>query len=95
MAEIAVVGYSKQFPTVNLKMQNDDPIGYDYSILILYSLETDKGFKVKKIGKTTGKGTKVTYETIKDKEDAIKYKEILESKVKDFNKKYKRKLKVN
>lgn len=92
MSVIQVMSYGKEFPSVNLKMQKDDPMGYEYSLLILYSLETDKGFKVKKIGKTTVKGTKVTYEPIKDKEAAIKYKELLESKVKDFNNKYKRKL---
>jgi len=95
MEGIQVMGFQKEYPTVNLKMQKEDEKGYEYSILILYTLETERGFKVKKIGKTTRKGTKVTYEVIKSKDEALDYKKLLEQKVKEFNNKWDTKIEVS
>lgn len=95
MNGIQVMGFQKEYPIVNLKVQKEDEKGYEYSILILYTLETERGFKVKKIGKTTGKGTKVTYEVIKNEKDALEYKSFLEGKVKEFNEKWGTKIGVS
>jgi len=95
MEGIKVMGFQKEYPTVNLKMQKEDEKGYEYSILILYTLETERGFKVKKIGKANKKGTKVTYEVIKNEKDALEYKSFLEKKVKEFNEKWGTKIGVS
>lgn len=95
MEGIQVMGFQKEYSTVNLKMQKEDERIYDYSILILYTLETERGFKVKKMGKTTRKGTKVTYEVIKSEGEALDYKKLLEQKVKEFNDKLGIKIKVS
>lgn len=87
--------YQKNFKSVNLKLKNDDEKSYEYSILILYTLEIENGFKVKKIGKTTKIGTKVTYESFKSDEDVLKYKELLESKAKEFSEKWNIDLKIH
>lgn len=87
MSEVQVMGFQKTYPTVNLKMQEDKK-GYDYAILVLHAIEIENGFKVKKINKTTSKGTKVTYEVIKSEEDALKYKGFLDQKVTEFNDKW-------
>lgn len=75
-------------------MQKETPRFYEYTILNLYAFETENGFKVKKIGKTTRKGTKVTYKAFKSKEDAEEYRKLLMNKVKEFNKRCKVDVKV-
>lgn len=86
--------YSKSFKSVNLKLKQEDEKGYDYSMLVLYTLETDKGFKVKKLGKTTKNGTKVTYEAFKSNEDTLNYEELIVAKTKEFSEKWNINLKV-
>lgn len=88
MADIQVIGFQKEFPVVNLKMKNEDERKYEYSILILFTLETGDGYMVKKIGKTTNKGTKVNYTSFKNDEDIKKYSELLQGMVKAFNEKW-------
>lgn len=95
MEGIQVMGFQKTYPTVDLKMQQENEKVYKYSILLLYTFETERGFKVKKIGKATTKGTKVTYEVIKNEKDALEYKSFLEQKVKEFNDKWGTKIKVS
>lgn len=94
MSEVQVMGFQKTCPTVNLKIQEDKK-GYDYAILVLHAIEVENGFKVKKINKTTSKGTKVTFEAIKSEKDALDYKSLLEQKVKDFNDKWGTKIRVS
>ena len=95
MEGIQVMGFQKTYPTVNLEMEKKNEKVYEYSILLLYTFETERGFKVKKIGKTTRNGTKVTYEVIKSGEEALKYKGLLERKVKEFNNKWDTKIKIS
>lgn len=95
MDGIQVIEFQKTYPVVNLEMQKENGKKYDYSILLLYTLETEKGFKVKRIGKTTRKGTKVTYTSFKSEGDALDYKKLLEQKVKDFNDKWSSKLNIS
>lgn len=95
MEGVQVMGFQKEYPKVNLKMQKETPHFYEYAILNLYAFETESGFKVKKIGKTTRKGTKVTYEAFKSKEDAEEYRKLLIDKVKEFNDKWKSDVQVN
>lgn len=89
-----VVKFKNMFPWINLKLMNENPKEYDYFILKLYLMELKTGFKVGRINKTNNKGTKVTYEIIENKEEALKYKELIENKVKEFNEKYNEKLRV-
>lgn len=95
MEGIQVMGFQKTYTAVDLKMQQENEKVYEYSILLLYTFETERGFKVKKIGKTNRSGTKVTYEVIKSEEEAIEYKKLLEQKVKEFNDKWGAKIKVS
>lgn len=95
MKGIQVMGFQKTYTAVDLKMQQENEKVYEYSILLLYTFETERGFKVKKVGKTTRKGTKVTYEVIKSEGEALEYKKLLEQKVKEFNDKWGAKIKVS
>lgn len=94
MGYVVCLEYSKSFKSVNLKLKKEDEKGYDYSMLVLYTLETDKGFKVKKIGKTTKKGTKVTYEHFKSDNDVSDYLDLLKVKKEEFSEKWNINLKV-
>lgn len=47
MNGMQVLGFPKEYPTVNFKIQKEDEKGYEYSILILYTLQNEKDFKVK------------------------------------------------
>jgi hypothetical protein len=52
------------------------------------------GFKVKRVGKTTRKSTKFTYEQIKGEEDFKQYKDLINKMVNDFNAKYNENIKI-
>lgn len=85
---LSVVEYQIEYPTLNLKAQKDDEKMFDYGMLYCYTKECEKGFKVKKVGKTTRKGTKFTYTAIKDKDDFEEYKKMLNEMISNFNSKY-------
>lgn len=88
------VGFSKDFNKLNLKLKNEDEKKYDYAILLLYLNELDRGFKVKKINKTTNKGTKVSYIAIKTEEELNQYMKEVSSFIDEFNKKWNEDLKL-
>ncbi|KZL94344.1 hypothetical protein [Clostridium magnum] len=91
---IEVVQYQIEYPTLNLKEQKENEKAFDYGMLYCYTKECEKGFKVKKVGKITRKGTKFTYEVIKDKVDFEQYKVLLNKMIDDFNAKHGAKLKA-
>lgn len=88
MVYIETIEFQKSYSELNTKMKDSNPKFFDYMILQLYVFEYDKGYKVKKIYKTNSKGTKVTYEPIKSKEELDKYINLIKDKVKEFNDKW-------
>ncbi|MBM7835929.1 hypothetical protein [Clostridium sardiniense] len=89
MEDVQVMGYGMEFTLINLKLKNENQMMYDFVILDLYTSELSKGFKVKRINKTTRKGTKVNYESIKDRKDLEDYMKLVNSKIEEFKGKYK------
>lgn len=89
MEDVQVMGYGMEFPLINLKLKNENQMMYDFVILDLYTSELSKGFKVKRINKTTRKGTKVNYESIKGRKDLEDYMKLVNSKIEEFKGKYK------
>lgn len=85
---VYVLEYAIEYPTLNLKAKEDDEKTFDYGMLYCYSKECGEGFKVKKVGKTTKKGTKFTYTAIKDRYDFEEYKKVLNEMISNFNYKY-------
>ena len=67
MSYAVVMEFQNEFETINLDMMKNDTKNYDMAILVAYTLETKRGFIVKKQGKTTRKGTKFTYKACKMK----------------------------
>lgn len=88
MDGISVVEFQKEFTEINLRLMKEDIKLYDLVIIGLYTVETKRGFKVKKIGKTGRAGTKVTFEPIKNKEDFEEYLNKLKGMLDEYNKKY-------
>lgn len=65
----SVLGFSKTYKQLDLKMAKEEPIKYEALLLGLQANELRRGFKVKRIGKATKKGTSVKYEAVNSKED--------------------------
>lgn len=94
MSDVQCIEFQKEYPVVNLKMKNDDEKKYEFSLLVLYTLETERGFMVKKIGKITRKGTKVNFIPFKSDEDVKNYRDFLLEKSKAFTEKWGTKVKL-
>ena len=87
LESIQVLEFQTEYPTINLDLMKKTK-DYDMAIIVVYMLETERGFIVKKIGKTYKKGTKVTYKACESEEEAKKYREKLNELLNDYNKKY-------
>lgn len=88
MADMEVIGFSKEFPNMNLDSMKNSPKDYDMAILVAYTLETERGFIVEKQYETTKKGTKFNYKVCKDEEEAKEYSIKLKELLDQYNKKY-------
>lgn len=91
---VICTGFTKTYPAINLHLKKSDEKGYDYTILLIYLSEIDKGFKVKRINKTSKKGTTVSYKLIKDAEDLQHYKNLIQEGIDGFNSKYRTDIKL-
>jgi hypothetical protein len=80
--------FQKNYASVNLDFQKKDAKGYDYMIILIYLEELKKGYKVKRINKTTKKGTTVIYSRIGSKEELEDYMKLLQDKIQEFNEKW-------
>ena len=88
MIDIMVIEFQQEFALLNLDMMKNDIKMYDMAIITAYTLELDKGFIVKRQGKTTKKGTKFTYKVCESEEEANKYKTKLDRMLNEYNEKY-------
>lgn len=88
MKDVKIVGFDQLFKTVNLDLKNNDELSYDYAMLLIYTTNAKKGFKVKKIYKTTKNHTRVSYIPFESREDVSEYDKFVSEKVDEFNKKW-------
>lgn len=86
--EIQVIEFQKEYPSINLDLMKNSPKDYDMAIIAAYTAETDKGYIVKKVGKTYKKGTKITYKPCENEDEAKKYREKLNELLNNYNEKY-------
>lgn len=82
---VSVLEYQKNYSALDIRMMEECKALYDFSVIYIHVCELELGFKVKRIGRTTSKGTRVTYEALKDESDFNKYKK----KIKEMQLKYK------
>lgn len=73
MSDVVVIGFRKEYPSINLDLMKSNEQIYDMAILAVYTSELERGFIVKKQFKTTKKGTKFTYKLCKDEDEANEY----------------------
>ena len=83
-----VVGFSKDYPVLNLNLLKNDSAKY-YK-LVFYAIlgEGQKGFYYTKINKATRKGTSINYKAIQSKEHAKAFEKVIYQMADDLNKKY-------
>ncbi len=89
MSDFEVIEFQKEYPTLNLNALKNNPKDYDMGILVAYSMETKRGFVIKKQFKTTKKGTKFTYKACNGEEEAKEYSLKCHELLKQYNEKYK------
>lgn len=85
---ISVQGYGMEYPPMNLELFNTNRKSYDMFVLVAHIEEAKKGFKIKKIGKATKKGTKITYTAIESEEDLKQYSIKIRDLLKQYNENY-------
>lgn len=87
MDGVQLIEFQREFKNLNLKVKEHEKI-FDLMMLIVYTAESDKGFIVKKVWKTTKRGTKVTYKACASEEEAQAYKEKVDKLFKNYKDKY-------
>jgi hypothetical protein len=85
--EISVAGFSKEFTSVNLELKQRGQV-FSETLIAIYTLHLNEGFKVGKINKTTKKGTKVKYVPIKSDEELKDHIEEINKMIEENNEKY-------
>lgn len=91
-ANIQVLGFKKDYPSININLKENDTEKYDLCIIHIYLSELDLGYIVDKLYKTSKKGTKVAYKNY-DKETIKGYIDKVNKLIDDFNIKYNKNLK--
>lgn len=85
---ITVTEMKMNFPSINLELKNNDFRKYELVVLMLDIIELERGFKVKRINKTTKKGTSVIFESFDSEVKVKKYIDNFKIKLEEYNKKY-------
>lgn len=86
--DFEVIGYTCDYPYVNLELKNNNIAEYEMALLICHIEEIKKGMKVKKIYKTTSKGTLIKYEAIESEKEALEYADKIKNMIDKYNNKY-------
>lgn len=87
MNNVSVMEFQIEYPVLNLELSKNEK-EFERGIIAIYVAELERGFIVKRINKTTKKGTKVTYKSCKSDEEADKYIKKINSLIDEFEKKY-------
>lgn len=87
MGSVSVLEFGITYPAVNLELKKNEK-EYDRAIIALYIAEIERGFIVKKMNKTTRKGTKVTFKACKGEDEGKEYIEMVNKLIEEFNEKY-------
>lgn len=88
MNDVVVIGFQREYPTINLELMKSNEQMYDMAILVVYTSELERGFIVKKQFKTTKRGTKFTYKACKNEEEAKEYSLKVQELLRRYKEKY-------
>lgn len=95
MSDVKVIGFQREYPSINLELMKSDERAYDMAILAVYILELKRGFIVKKQYKTNKKGTKFKYKICEDEEEAKEYGLKVSGLLNQYKEKYKTKMELS
>lgn len=73
---------------IDLEMQKNEPKIFDLTMIAVYLAKLDEGLIVTRVGKTTKKGTKVTYKACESEEQANEYLNIVNKMIDMVKEKY-------
>lgn len=74
---MSVVGFKMTYSVLDSELYKKDDARYKLGLIIIAANEFNNGFKIKRIGKATKKGTSITFELIKNKNEALRIREQL------------------
>ena len=74
---VSLRGFVFTWPLLTAKMQQENPVEYAKCILYIRRDKLCNGFVAKRICKANSKGTKITFEKVRSREDAKKAAEQL------------------
>ena len=83
-----VMEYEIKYPNLDIQHLIKNKQLFDYDLIAAYVKEYEKGFKVKKVGKTHRSGTNFTYMQIADEKEIEEYKKTLMEMINSYNNKY-------
>lgn len=66
---MSITGFQKSWSIMNLDVYKNDNELYNKYLAFAEIQEFNKGFKIKRVGKSTRKGTTITFEAIKTEEE--------------------------
>jgi len=89
-----VLAYGLQYPSLTLKLHNENKELYEAVKIDILIKEYNKGFRCSKWNKPTKKGTHARFKVIKDKEDNSKIFESIIEYVNSFNIEFNKKLEI-
>ena len=72
MSDVSLRGFAFTWPLLTAKMQQENPVEYEKCILYIRREKLCNGFAAKRICKANSQGTKITFEKVKNKEEAKK-----------------------
>ena len=91
---VMVSEFQIEYTNINSELKKNEKM-FDISNIGIYIAKINDGFIVKRINKTTKKGTKVTYKTPKDKKEFTRYIEKVANIIIEYEEKYSAYLGVN
>lgn len=69
---VSLRGFAFTWPLLTAKMQQENPVEYEKCILYIRREKLCNGFMAKRICKANYQGTKITFEKVKNREEAKK-----------------------
>lgn len=88
MSNHTVKKLEKEYLMLTSNLKSENPCEYDLGIIIAYTSELERGFKVGYQYEADEEGTKIDFVPFKNQEDISSYEELVLKMAKDFEEKY-------
>ena len=88
MSEYSVKKIENSYPLLPLDLKTTKPCEYELGLIIAYTSELERGFKVGNQYKSDEDGTKIDFVPFENQEDIESYEKLILKMAKDFEQKY-------